>query len=57
MLVNHLSLKRERLKNLSLIRRYKFMQKLEKRNTYTPTDAPQVRSNCDFVVKHDCEVG
>jgi hypothetical protein len=24
------------------------MQKLRKRNTYTPTDAPQVRSNCDL---------
>jgi len=23
------------------------MQKLSKRNTYTPTDAPQVCSNCD----------
>ena len=28
------------------------MQKLEKRDTYTPTDAPQVRSNCDSVIKH-----
>jgi len=25
------------------------MQKLERRNTYTPTDTPQVRSNCDLV--------
>lgn len=32
------------------------MQKLEKRHN-TPTDAPQVRSNCDSVVKHDCVVG
>ena len=28
------------------------MQKLERRNTCTPTDAPQVRSNCDSVIKH-----
>ena len=28
------------------------MQKLETRNTYTPMDAPQVRSNCDSVIKH-----
>lgn len=28
------------------------MQKLERRNTYTPTNAPQVRSNCDSVIKH-----
>jgi len=27
------------------------MQKLEKRNTYTPTDASQVRSNCDQPLK------
>ena len=33
------------------------MQKLERRNTCTPMDAPQVRSNCDSVVKHDCGVG
>jgi len=33
------------------------MQKLEGRNTYTPTDAPQVRSNCDSVIKHYCMVG
>jgi hypothetical protein len=26
------------------------MQKLEERNTYTPTDAPQVCSNCDSVL-------
>ena len=25
-------------------------QKLSKRNTYTPTNAPQVRSNCDSVL-------
>ncbi len=24
------------------------MQKLEERNTYTPTDIPHVRSNCDL---------
>ncbi len=24
------------------------MQKLEERNTYTPTDIPHVRSNCDM---------
>jgi len=35
----------------------KTMQKLDGRDTYTPTDAPQVRSNCDSVIKHDCEVG
>jgi len=35
----------------------KTMQKLEGRDTYTPTDAPQVRSHCDSVIKHDCEVG
>ena len=28
------------------------MQKLEKRNTYTPTNASLVRSNCDSVIKH-----
>ena len=28
------------------------MQKLEKRHNNTPTNAPQVRSNCDSVVKH-----
>jgi len=33
------------------------MQKLEKRNTYTPTDAPQVHCNCDSVIKHDCGIG
>jgi len=33
------------------------MQKLEGRDTYTPTNAPQVRGNCDSVIKHDCEVG
>ena len=29
------------------------MQKLERRNTYTPTDAPQVRSNCDLVLNKE----
>jgi len=33
------------------------MQKLEKRHNNTPTDAPQIRSNCDSVIKHDCMVG
>ena len=33
------------------------MQKLSGRKTYTPTDAPQVRSNCGSVIKHHCEVG
>ncbi len=33
------------------------MQKLEKRHDNTPTDAPQIRSNCDSVIKHDCVVG
>lgn len=33
------------------------MQKLERRDTYTPMDAPQVHSNCDSVIKYDCEVG
>jgi hypothetical protein len=28
------------------------MQKLEGRDTYTPTDASQVRGDCDFVIKH-----
>ena len=28
------------------------MQKLEKRNTYTPLDASQVQGNCDSVIKH-----
>jgi len=28
------------------------MQKLEGRDTYAPTDAPQVCSNCDSVIKH-----
>jgi len=35
----------------------KTIQKLEGRDTCTPTDAPQVRSHCDSVIKHDCEVG
>ena len=26
------------------------MQKLDRRNTYTPTDAPQVRGNCDHAL-------
>ncbi|MFW6130254.1 MAG: RNA-guided endonuclease IscB [Atribacterota bacterium] len=30
------------------------MQKLEERHTNTPTNAPQVRSNCDSVIKHGC---
>ena len=29
------------------------MQKLEKRNTYTPTDASQVRSNCDSLLNRE----
>ena len=33
------------------------MQKLEKRHNNTPTDAPQIRSNCNSVIKHDCMVG
>ena len=33
------------------------MQKLKERYINTPTDAPQVRSNFDSVVKHDCVVG
>jgi hypothetical protein len=33
------------------------MQKLEERHANTPTDAPQVCSNCDSVIKHDCRVG
>ncbi|HUU89317.1 MAG TPA: hypothetical protein VMX17_16405, partial [Candidatus Glassbacteria bacterium] len=33
------------------------MQKLEKRHDNTPTDAPQIRSNCNSVIKHDCMVG
>jgi hypothetical protein len=33
------------------------MQKLEKRYNNTPTDAPQIRSNCNSVIKHDCVVG
>ena len=33
------------------------MQKLERRNTYTPTDASQVRGNCDSAIKHRCLVG
>jgi len=28
------------------------MQKLERRNTYTPTGAPQAHGNCDPVIKH-----
>jgi len=28
------------------------MQKLEKRDTYTPTNTSLVRSNCDSVIKH-----
>jgi 5-methylcytosine-specific restriction endonuclease McrA len=34
-----------------VIRRHENMQKLEKRDTYTPTDTPLVRSNCDPVLK------
>jgi hypothetical protein len=26
------------------------MQKLDRRDTYTPTDIPQVRSNCDLLL-------
>ena len=33
------------------------MQKLGGRKTCTPTDASQVRSNCDSVIKHHCGVG
>jgi len=33
------------------------MQKLEKRDTYTPIGAPQADGNCDYMVKHDCEGG
>ncbi|MFH1521269.1 MAG: RNA-guided endonuclease IscB [Candidatus Micrarchaeota archaeon] len=33
------------------------MQKLEKRHNNTPTDAPQIRSDCNSVIKHDCMVG
>jgi len=29
------------------------MQTLEERNTYTPTDVPQVCSNCDPVLNKD----
>jgi hypothetical protein len=29
------------------------MQKLEERNTYTPTDAPQVCSNCDLALNRE----
>ena len=30
-----------------------FMQKLVGRNTYTPTDAPQVRGNCDLSLNRE----
>lgn len=33
------------------------MQKLERRDTYTPQGTPQALGNCDSVVKHDCGVG
>ena len=29
------------------------MQKLDRRDTYTPTDAPQVRSNCGHALNRD----
>ena len=29
------------------------MQKLNRRDTYTPTDAPQVRSNCGHALNRD----
>ena len=32
------------------------MQTLEERNTYTPTDAPQVYSNCDSVLNKDSSI-
>ncbi len=31
----------------------KTMQKLEERNTYTPTDIPQIRSNCDLSLNRE----
>lgn len=31
------------------------MQKLDRRDTYTPTGAPQARCNCDSVIKHGRE--
>ena len=32
------------------------MQKLEKRDTYTPLDASQVQGNCDSVIKHGQDI-
>ena len=29
------------------------MQKLERRNTYTPTDIPHIRSNCDRLLNRE----
>jgi len=45
-----------RIKGNWLIRGQKgktFMQKLVGRDTYTPTDAPQVRSNCDLALNRE----
>ena len=28
-------------------------QRLDRRNTYTPTDAPQVRGNCDHALNRE----
>ena len=36
-----------------LIRGHENMQKLDRRDTYTPTDAPQVRSNCGHALNRD----
>ena len=33
------------------------MQQLGRRNTYTPTDASQVRSNCDLVLNREETLG
>ena len=35
----------------------KNMQKLDRRDTYTPTDAPQVRSNCGHALNRDESLG
>ena len=32
---------------------YKNMQQLEERNTYTPTDIPHIRSNCDLSLNRE----
>ena len=36
-----------------MVKHMKEKQKLDRRNTYTPTDAPQVRGNCDHALNRE----